>query len=173
MQIVISAKVGGDISVGVATNNILSKRGLELKKSQARKKLYVGCSLTHSSRQFKDRVETLKARLSKQWEVMQFLGLSAGTEIDVYRVDILENVGGCDAFLGIIDEPAWGLGWETHEAVMKNKPTLLVAHTSTRVTRLALALPHYFPGKVHVRRYENILDDVPKMVDEAFSEVSA
>lgn len=140
-------------------------------REHAKKRLYVGCGLTHAPHKFKDSVEKLKERLSEQWEVMQFLGLSAGTEIDVYRVDILENVGSCDAFLAIVDEPAWGLGWETREAVMRNKPTLLVAHTDSTITRLALALPHYFPNTVHVKRYKDMVNDVPALVAEAFSGV--
>ncbi len=65
-----------------------------------KKKLYVGCGLTLAPQTFKDQVEELKEELSKDWEVMQFLGTKAGTEVDVYQVDIIDNVGGCDVFFG-------------------------------------------------------------------------
>lgn len=133
------------------------------------RKLYVGCGLTHAPQEFKDDVEALKDRLAEEWEVMQFLGTTAGTEIDVYQRDIVENVGECDAFLGIVDEPSWGLGWESREAVMLGKPALLVAHAASKVTRLALGAPHFVD--ISFRRYENLVQDVPGIVREEFAHV--
>lgn len=78
-----------------------------------KKKLYVSCGLTLAPQEFKDKVERTKEKLGVDWDVMQFLGTTAGTEIDVYEVDINQNVGGCDAFVGVMDEPSWGLGYET------------------------------------------------------------
>jgi hypothetical protein len=132
--------------------------------------LYVGCGLTMASEDFRNSVEELKGRLSEDWEVMQFLGLGAAEPGDVYRKDILENVHGCDAFLGIADEPSWGLGWETREAAFLSKPTLLVAHVGSRITRLALDAPMFNQG-MRFRRYENMLEDVPVIVSEEFAEV--
>jgi hypothetical protein len=135
-----------------------------------KKKLYVGCGLTLAPQEFKDEVEELKAELARDWSVLQFLGTTAGTEIDVYEKDIIENVGGCDAFVGVMDEPSWGLGWETREAVLQAKPSLLVAHIGSRITRLALGAPHFNPI-LSFRRYENLVQDVPEIVREEFAEV--
>ena len=131
--------------------------------------LYVGCGLTLAAQEFKDEVEDTKDRLAEDWNVMQFLGTSAGTVRDVYRVDITENVGGCSAFLGIMDEPSWGLGWESREVVGLGKPTLLVAHAVSKITRLALATPHVFPETVCFERYENMVEDVPRLARTAFA----
>src|SRR6266404_5880265 len=100
------------------------------------KKLYVGASLTYASEKFKGQIRLLKERLRDDWEVMEFLGLTDGSEIDVYRRDIVDNVGGCDAFLGVCDEPAISLGWELCEAVTLGKPTLGVAHVSSKISRM-------------------------------------
>jgi hypothetical protein len=135
-----------------------------------KKKLYVGCGLTHAPKEFKERIEELKERLSDDWEVMQFLGLVDGTEIDVYQRDIVENVGGCDAFLGVLDEPSWGLGWECREAAMLRKPTLGVAHVGSKITRLALGAPTFNPT-FKLRRYEDLVEDVPAIVAEEFTVV--
>ncbi len=101
------------------------------------------------------------------------MGLVDGTEEDVYQRDIVENVGGCDAFLGIVDEPSWGLGWESCEAVrVQKKPSLIVAHVGSRVTRLALGAPAFNPT-LEFRRYENMIEDVPRIVAEVFEPVFA
>lgn len=132
--------------------------------------LYVGCGLTLASEEFKNDVEELKDRLSDNWEIMQFLGLVAGTAADVYRKDIIENVGGCDAFLGVCDEPSIGLGWEFCEATNLRKPTLAVAHRNSKVTRMVLGAPAFNPT-MSFRRYENMLEEVPAIVLEEFAVV--
>lgn len=137
--------------------------------SKPKKKLYVGCGLTLAPQAFKDEVERTKDALGEDWEVMHFLGTTAGTEKDVYEVDIIRNVRGCDAFVGIMDEPSWGLGWEAREAVLQGKPVLLLAHTDSKVTRLALGVPHFEP--VTFRRYDNMAKDVPKTLREVFASI--
>lgn len=140
------------------------------KVSPDKKQLYVGCSLTHAPEEFKNDVEELKDRLGIDWDVMQFLGLTDGTELDVYQRDIVENVGGCDAFLGIVDEPSLGLGWELREATRLRKPTLAVAHIGTKVSRVILAAPA-FNSTMSFRQYESLVDDVPAIVAEEFEVV--
>jgi hypothetical protein len=135
-----------------------------------KKKLYVGCALTLAPQEFKDDVEELKTELEAEWEVLKFLGTVAGTEVDVYQRDIIENVGGCDAFLGVADETSTGLGWEGSEACHLSKPTLFVAHVDTKLTRLILGAPHFNPTMT-VRRYENMVEDVPVIAREVFANV--
>ncbi len=135
-----------------------------------KKKIYVGCSLTTAPEEFKENVEEVKDRLRSDWEVMEFLGLVAGTPEDVYQKDIIENVGGCDAFVGICDEPSIGLGMEIQAATALQKPTLAVAHVDSRVTRLILGAPAFNPTMAF-RRYENMVEDVPRIVAEEFEVV--
>lgn len=135
-----------------------------------RKQLYVGCSLTHAPEDFKADVEAAKAALREDnWEVMEFLGLTAGTAEDVYRQDILTNVAECDGFVGIVDEPSIGLGWELGAAVMHyRKPSLAVAHVDSRITRLLLGAPGHNPN-MRFRTYEDMATDVPAIVAEEFA----
>jgi len=133
-----------------------------------KRKLYVGCGLTQASEEFKGQVEELKDRLADDWEIMQFLGLVAGNEADVYQRDIVDNVGGCDAFLGVCDEPSIGLGYELRESIVLGKPTLGVAHTDSKITRLILGAPAFNPN-FHFRRYDNMVEDVPAIVAEEFA----
>lgn len=144
------------------------KSGVSEEVAYIKPRLYVGCGLTQASEPFKASVENLKEYLRKDWQIMEFLGLSAGTERDVYQKDIIDNVGGCDAFLGICDEPSIGLGWELREAMALKKPTLAVAHRDSKVTRLLLGAPEFNPTLIF-RRYEDLLKDVPRIVSEDLS----
>ncbi len=68
------------------------------------------------------------------------------------------------SFLGIMDEPSWGLGYETREALLRAKPTLLVAHIGSTVTRLALGAAHF--TDLRFERYEDMVADVPAIAQE-------
>jgi hypothetical protein len=139
--------------------------------SPEKKKLYVGCGLTFAPESFRENVEELKDKLSEDWEIMQFLGLGPAGPGDVYRKDIIENVGGCDAFLGVLDEPATMLGVELREAWLLNKPTLGVADVSSRVSRGILDAPIFNPT-MRFRQYEDLIEDVPRIVLEEFEVIA-
>jgi len=130
------------------------------------KKLYVGCALTHASEEFKAGVESVKDELRKDFEVLDFLGLVAGTAQDVYQWDIHNCVEKCDIFVAITDHPSLGLGYEMATAVEKlGKPTLALAHTDAKIGRIVLGIeqPHY-----SFERY-NSLSDIPRLV-KAFAD---
>jgi nucleoside 2-deoxyribosyltransferase len=135
-----------------------------------KKRLYVGCGLTLAPQSFKDDVERLKDELRQDWKVMEFLGLVAGTAADVYQRDIIENVGKCDTFLAVVDEPSLGLGLEIGDAIRLVKPTLAVAQTKANVTRLLLGATEYFEN-FNFRRYEDMVRDVPGIVRLEFAHV--
>lgn len=104
----------------------------------AKPKLYVGCALTNAPEDFRNNVEEAKVQLGKDWEVMQFLGLQAGTSADVYNQDITSNVRTCEGFLAIADHPANGLGWELGVADERETPTLIVVKFGAVVSRLLI-----------------------------------
>jgi hypothetical protein len=99
-----------------------------------KKTLYVGCALTDATEDFKAKVEALKAELKKDWHVLDFLGLVDGTAADVYRHDIIENVGACDGFIAITDHPSTGLGWELAVAVARGTSQHRACLCSSRST---------------------------------------
>ena len=136
-----------------------------------KKKLYVGCGLTFAPQEFKDHVEELKDELCRDWHVMQFLGLVAGSAEDVYIRDIVENVGGCDAFVAIADEPSGGLGYELGTAAELHRiPTLITAHIGAVVNRVYLGSAKYNPHVAFVP-YEDMVADVPGIVRAQFAHV--
>ena len=136
-----------------------------------KKRLYVGCGLTDAPKAFTDEVAALKEELKADWNVLEFLGITAGGRGDVYQKDIIENVGSCDAFLAVMDERSWGLGFETRDALLNDKPSLMVARTGGRVTRLALDAVVFFPGQLDFKQYDSMVEDVPGIVREHFQHV--
>jgi hypothetical protein len=139
--------------------------------SAEKKKLYVGCGLTLASQEFKDHVEVLKSELRRDWDVLEFLGLVAGTAADVYQRDIIENVGSCDAFVAIADEPSIGLGYELAIAVEQHqKPVLATAHVNSKVTRMLLGAAEIHPNMAF-EPYEDMIADVPGLIRMQFASV--
>lgn len=127
------------------------------------KKLYVGCALTHAPDNFRQAVELLKMHLETDgWEVMKFLGITAGTSADVYENDIDANVRKCDVFLAIADHPSTGLGWELGVADERHVPTLVVAHHNSKVTRLIQGAGDIRPH-VSFKRYST-MEEIPDML---------
>jgi hypothetical protein len=104
-------------------------------------KLYIGCSLTQAPEDFKASVEQLKATLRDKYEVLDFIGLVAGTPTDVYHWDVQKCVAQCDLFVAICDYPAIGLGYELGTAIERfHKPVLVVAHEDVTLTRLVIGI---------------------------------
>jgi hypothetical protein len=135
--------------------------GLEVVKP----KLYVGCGLTHATEQFKQQVEETKEALGADWDVLKFLGLGYAAPGQVYEQDIITNVGTCDAFVAIVDEPSWGLGYECAKADSRGVPVMLAAHAESKITRLATDTPQWMQNVVFVR-YVDMATDVPELVQQ-------
>src|SRR5690242_15445014 len=133
---------------------------------QTAMKLYVGCSLSHSTDEFKDSVEQLKAALRQAGhEVFDFVGLVKGTPKDVYEWDIHHCVADCDVLIAICDEPSIGLGYELCETIRLGKPVLAVAHADATVTRLVQGAAEVEPNLTFVR-YNDLVADVLTHLDE-------
>lgn len=136
-----------------------------------KKKLYVGCGLTLASEKFKNQVEDLKGELRTDWDVLEFLGLVAGSAADVYQRDIVENVGVCDAFVAIADEPSIGLGYELAIAVeQQRKPVLATAHINSRVTRMLLGAAEVHTNMTF-QTYDDMVNDVPQLLRVKFAPI--
>lgn len=122
-----------------------------------KKIIYVGCSLTHATEEFKDSIEQLKKELGKVHTVIEFLGLIKGTAKDAFKTDI-GNVKSCALFVAECSHPSTGLGIEIGTALSLDKPILAIAHRDAKVTRLVQGVTH---PKFTFRRY----DDMRTIVD--------
>ncbi len=124
-------------------------------------KVYVGCALTGAPKEFVDSVILLKKDLKEHLgvEVLEFLGLEAGTVDDVYKHDIEQCVGTCDVFVAVCDQPSLGLGIELYAAVQRGVPVLAIAHKNSRVTRLVQGLRLRYPN-FEFKQYSNFVDVV-------------
>jgi hypothetical protein len=128
-------------------------------------KLYVGCALTHVPGHFLTQVTILKQGLrNKGFEVLEFLGVVAGTPRDVYQQDIGECVEKCDFMVAVCDHSSIGLGIEMNHALFVRKvPVLAVAKQGARVSRLVEGIPHQ---NFCFERYDHMSRDVPDLLEE-------
>lgn len=128
-------------------------------------KIYVGCSLTQAPEDFKERVEDFKKDLRREgYEVFDFVGLVDGTPADVYNWDIGHCVKDCDAFIGICDYPAIGLGYELCEATRLKKAVLVLAHVDSKVSRAVQGAADVEPN-VSFEHYTSLDKDILPLVN--------
>ncbi len=133
------------------------------------KTVYVGMGLTLAPVEFREdfqnELKTALRRISEV-EVMDFIGLTEGTEVDVYNHD-RQSAESADLCVFIADHPSIGLGLEIAFRVEVNKPFVVFAHTEAKVTRMLLGLceKHQTP----LIRYQTVSDIVAavetKLVD--------
>lgn len=118
-------------------------------------KVYVGCSLVKATEEFVAFVADFKRRLAEEsgTEVLEFVGLSAGTPAVVYETDI-GNVEQCDVLIAFVDEPSTGLGMEIQHAMNLAKPVLALAREGETVTRMVIGAAEL--GKIRFGRYVDI-----------------
>jgi hypothetical protein len=110
-----------------------------------KKKLYVGCALSHlpqdKKEEFLAMISEIRKELNARFETLEFLGTGPATPEEVYQKDIVECVGNADCMLAIWDYASGGLGYETCFAVEKLRiPVLAMAHINSSVSRLILGI---------------------------------
>jgi nucleoside 2-deoxyribosyltransferase len=130
-------------------------------------KIYVGCSLTQATEEFRNAIETMKNQLREKYEILDFIGLMNGTEKDVFEWDT-KCVKTCDLFVADCTYPATGLGYELGVAIETNKPILSVAHKDAKISRILLGVtnPNYT-----FKRYDDVLDIVG-FIEEKVKEIN-
>jgi len=127
-------------------------------------KLYVGCALTEAPPEFREEVRQLKEKLKEDYDVLEFLGLTAGTPRDVFDKDIRENVGTCDFMLAVCDHPSIGVGIElAFAAALHQKPVLVVTRKGKRLTRIIPGMASFYP-QIKIEIYEDMIRDVPNLL---------
>lgn len=130
-------------------------------------KVYVGCALTDTAPQLQAAVKALKDKLrALNFEVLEFLGPTAGTDKDVYRHDVLNCVAKCDIFVAVCDEASTGLGYEIGYALHKKDDTAVlgVAREGARISRLITGIPH---ANFLFYRYKDLARDVAGHIADA------
>lgn len=138
-----------------------------IKRELLKCRLYVSCSLTQSTAEFKSQIESLKSSFkNKGFEVFEFLGTEKGTSADVYKWDIHHCVKRCDVIVAICDVPAIGLGYELGVAIEKwGKLVLAFAGEETRVTRLVQGVDH---KNFTFLRYKELGEVVSMVIDKIY-----
>ena len=121
-----------------------------------KKKIYIGCALTHAPEEFRIAISELKDKLRQDYEILDFIGLEKGTAEDVFEWDT-KCVRSCDLLVADCTHPAIGLGIEIGVAIENNKPMLLVAHKDAKIGRMILGITH---PKFSFHRYNDSLEVV-------------
>jgi hypothetical protein len=120
-------------------------------------KLYFGCALIGATDDFREQTMSLREKLRAHFSVLDFVSLGKGTNLDVYKNDIHQQVATCHLMVAICDHTSTGLGYEMATMVEKyGKPVLAVAYQYSVVSRLILGIDAPF---FKFARYNN-LDDV-------------
>lgn len=107
----------------------------------SRPSIYIGHALTGAPEEFVNHADAIRQRLRERYQVLDFLGLVAGTARDVYESDA-NCVRTCGAFIALPEVPSTGLGMELQIAISISKPTLVLHRTGVRITRMLLGSPN-------------------------------
>ena len=117
-------------------------------------KVYVGCSLTHSTDEFKKQIEQFKNKLRKHIVVLDFLGLGAPSAQIAFQSDV-KCVREADLIISDFTNNSIGAGIEWGIAFQMGKPIITIAQKGAKVSRF----PFGHINEKHVTyRYET-LDD--------------
>lgn len=125
-------------------------------------KIYIWCSLTHASDEFKNNIENLKNELRKKYEILDFVWLVNWTNEDVFEWDT-NCVKTCDLFLMDCSLPSLWTWYELWVAIEMNKTIVAFADKDAKVTRLVLWVNK---PKFSFHRYENNILEILPIVDE-------
>jgi len=124
-------------------------------------KIYLGCSLTHSTQEFRDFVDHLNKTLAFKYEMLNFHGLHPASDHEIYKHDITQ-VKACDLLLAEVSYPATGLGFEIATALGSHKPILAIARPEATVSRLILGINSSLFSCIRYTNEEEIIDAVEK-----------
>ncbi len=135
-----------------------------------KKKLYIGCALTHlpveKKRDFLDMLIKLKKELGEHFEILEFIGKNDVADLpplDVYIHDIKNCVMKVDCMLALCDYPSLGLGYELATAIEKQGiPVLAMTHKNNFVSRLIRGINH---PKFKFMTYDSASDIVAKTIE--------
>lgn len=133
------------------------------------KLIYVGCALSHSSKKYRTFIKKIKKEVHKKLKdkvvILEFLGLTSGSDVDVYDTDI-GNVKKCHAFIGFVDKPATGLGYEIGTAIEARKyvPFLILHDVRTNPSRLVTGAVKRHQDRGQLKSYTHTSDAVSSIV---------
>lgn len=117
-------------------------------------KIYVWCSLTHASEEYRNNIENIKKLLKKKHIVFDFIWLVHWTNEDVYNWD-RNCVKTCDIMIADCSYPSLWLWYELWLWVESWKQIYAFAHKDSLVTRMILWInkPNF-----KFERYDNFDD---------------
>jgi len=130
-----------------------------------RKKIYVGCALTHASDKFKEDALHFRDTLDDSYDVLKFVGISPETSpAKVFDHDI-SCVEASDLVVGVCDEVSTGLGMEIGYGLALGKRILLVGHRDRTITKMVTGAGESKKApSVQFERYTDLVEDIVPVV---------
>lgn len=131
---------------------------LRQKAEPSKKKMYIGCALTHASPEFRDEIAGFKDLLRPIFDILDSKWVIDGWTIsatEIYEHD-RSCVLACDIFVAECSYPSTGLGYEIATAVEYGKAILLIAHEDAVVTRMILGIPQQKATFLRYRSLEEV-----------------
>ena len=133
-----------------------------MNKEKEKIKVYVGCSLTHSSEEFKQSIADFKDQLRPHVEILDFLGLGAPSAKEAFEWDIA-CVKRCDLLITNITYPSIGSGVEWGVAYSLKKPIITIAQKDIKVSRFVFG---YEDATHFTLRYNTNEDAIPFILEK-------
>jgi hypothetical protein len=142
-----------------------------MKKTSAKKKLYIGCALTRlpsdEGEDFLRMIAEVKLGLKDKFEIVEFLGVTGlaheASPLQVYVHDIKKSVMKADCMLAICDYPSLGLGYEIATAVEKQGiPVLAMACKDRLVSKLIRGVDR---KNFHFMYYDSVDEIIEKTLE--------
>ena len=136
-------------------------------------KIYIGCSLTQASPEFRESIFDLGDSLDNTFEVLKYLSwrVAPGEKshdadgLSIYEYD-MKQVETCDIFVPIVDLPSIGLGMEFAKAFEKGKIIRAFVKRGTRYSSI-ISSGLESNGQLPVQEYDTF-DDVIEALKKEF-----
>ncbi len=135
-------------------------------------KIYIGCSLTQASPEFRENIFDLGDTLDKDFEVLKYLSWRVlpgekshdANGYSIYEYD-MKQVETCDVFVPIVDLPAIGLGMEFGKAFEKGKIVRAFVKRGVKYTSI-ITSGLESNGQIPVQEYDTFDDIVTSLKKE-------
>ena len=135
-------------------------------------KIYIGCSLTQATSEFREQIFNLGDKLNQDFEVLKFLSWrtepgvkSVETKLNIYEFD-MSRIEDCDIFVPIIDLPSVGLGMEFAKAFELKKKIRAFCKKGVRYSAI-ISTGLETNQQPAIQEYENI-DEIVNSIKREF-----
>ena len=123
-------------------------------------KVYVGCSLTHASDEYRESIENLKNSLRNDFEILDFMDIYKDKDPKKVFEHDYKCLVECDFMIADCSEPSTGLGFEIATVLGLKKPVYAFASVNSLVSNFIIGITN---PNFKFMRYKK-LDEIVNLV---------